>query len=171
MVEDGALGAGQRQPELGAATGASPGLQPALVQPGVLKRDGQTKTAAADDPVSRRVGPPEASEDLLGLRRREPDTVIAHSHRDGLGVPGDGDVDGPVFTVTECVAEQVPDDPLDAPRVGLDQHRALVVDADLGAKAAGDRLLGGHLGLDQRDQVDFVGCEHRRPGVEAGDLE
>ena len=97
--------------------------------------------------------------------------MIAHSHRDGLGVPGDGDVDGPVFTVTECVAEQVPDDPLDAPRVGLDQHRALVVDADLGAKAAGDRLLGGHLGLDQRDQVDFVDREHRRPGVEAGDLE
>ena len=110
-AEDDLLVARQRQPELGALPRTPPGLQPAVVQPGVLQRDGQPETGAAHDAIAALVRTPEAPEDLVGLFRLETHPVVAHGQRHGRRSPAtEGDL--PVFAVADGVAEQVADDAL-----------------------------------------------------------
>ena len=61
--------------------GASPCLQPAAVQVGVLERDRQPQTGAAAGAGPGRVGPPEPVEHHRRLPRLEADAVVADGDR------------------------------------------------------------------------------------------
>ena len=80
------------QAEVGPLPLAPPGLQPAVVELGVLGGDGQSQPAAARGAGPGRVGAPEAVEDARRLSRGHADSVIPYGHGHGGAVGGHGNV-------------------------------------------------------------------------------
>src|SRR5580704_5089246 len=68
------------QPEDRTFSALAPGLQPAVVQPGVLEGDGQAQPGAAGRPGPRGVGSPEPVEHHLRFGRPEADPMVADGH-------------------------------------------------------------------------------------------
>ena len=104
---------GKRESELGSHARPSPGCQPATVQIRVLHRDRQSQSGSADRPSARRIAPPEAVEDLLGLNGFETDAVVSHRHGDGGVVAFHEDVDRAALTMFDRIDQQVAEDALD----------------------------------------------------------
>ncbi len=138
----------------------------------VLERDRQAQPGAARGAGARRVGPPEAIEDVLHLLLRHADAVVPHDDRDRAVVLRDGHLDRALLGVLDGVDHEVAQDALDPARVevgrgvGVGQPHG---DPDvLGLRERGGLLHHGH---DQVAQVTALGVEHGCTGVEPADLQ
>lgn len=165
-------GPGQCQPELRAAAGLSPCLQPAAVEPRVLQGDGEPQTGAAGGTRACRVGAPEPAEDAGGLAGLESDAVVAHGDGDGAARGGEFDDDVLALAVFDGVDDQVAQDPLHAPGVGFGDDGLLVADDAYGRPLAfGERRGPADDPAHDLPEVDRLGLQGGGAGVEAADLQ
>ena len=163
---------GHGEPEHRALAMLAPGLQPAVVQPGVLQSDGQAEPGPAGGPGAGRVGPPEPVEHELRLGRPEAAAMVPDGDRDRVPVPGHGDHHVPSLTVLDRVVQQVAQDPLDAAPVHLGQARlGGQPEIDPGAAPRGELLGVGRGPPDQVADVRRLGVQGGRVGVVPADLQ
>ena len=163
---------GHGQPEDRTLSAFPPGLQPAVVQPGVLERDGQAKPRAAGRPGPRGVRSPEPVEHHLRFGGPEAHPMVADGYGHRVPVPRHGDDHVPALAVLDRVVQQVAQDALDPAAVHLR-------DARLGGQPEIDpgplprrELLGVRRGAP--DQIAHVGglrVQCGRVRVVAADLE
>ena len=97
--------------------------------------------------------------------------MVAHGHGRGGLVDGDGDLHRPALAVLEGVDDEVAQDALDPAGVDLGVAGPVRGDRDGAAPAVGDGLGRLHRPGDRGAQVDELGVEGRRTGVEPADLE
>src|ERR1700729_1236173 len=114
---------GHGQPEDRTLSAFPPGLQPAVVQPGVLERDGQAQPGAAGRPGPRGVRSPEPVEHHRRFGGPEAHPMVADGYGHRVPVPRHGDDHIPALAVLDRVVQQVAQDALDPAAVHLRDAR------------------------------------------------
>jgi hypothetical protein len=141
------------------------------VQVRIFHCDRKTEPGATDCPRTRRIPSPEAMEDLPGLTGFEPDPMIANCDCHRGVVTFDQDVDGMALTVLDRVDKEVPQYPLDAPRIDLGLGLTAFMHGNLGVVRFGQSQVGIDHAPDQITQIDLLDVELGRAGIEARDLQ
>ena len=142
------------------------------MQARVFQGDGQAEPGASRGARTRRIGSPEAIEDMRDAVVGQSHSVVAHGDGSSRAILCHGDVDRLALAVLHGVVEEVAEDPIDAPGIAFDGagvHESR--HDDLAAAPLGERARGFSGPLHQGNQVDYLEVEDGSTRVVSRDLE